>query len=132
MGSNEIITDEASLPHEFHLTLPFGETLVEQRKPISDYYNSWKFTGKELDRETGLYYFGAGYYQPSWSIWLSVDPLLEEFPTWTPYHYVHNNPVVLIDPDGKKAFDKGKGKDPILLGLTKNLDGDKRWGIGFQ
>lgn len=100
LGSNEVISDETGAPHEFHLTLPFGETMVEQRKPMANYYNSWKFTGKELDEETGLYYFGARYYQPSWSIWLSVDPLAEQAPDWTPYRYGFNNPIKYIDPDG--------------------------------
>jgi hypothetical protein len=39
------------------------------------------------------------------SIWLSVDPLAYEFPSWTPYHYVHNNPVNLVDPTGMSAED---------------------------
>ncbi|WP_247653527.1 RHS repeat domain-containing protein [Flavobacterium sp. CS20] len=101
LGSNEIITDNTGAPHEFHLTLPFGETMAEQRKPVADYYNSWKFTGKELDEETGLYYFGARYYQPSWSVWLSVDPMAHALPSWSLYVAFGDNPINNIDPDGR-------------------------------
>jgi len=65
--------------------------------------NVYKFNGKELDTQTGYYYYGARYYDPGASIFLSVDPLAEEFPGWNPYHYVHNNPINLIDPTGMAA-----------------------------
>jgi len=32
---------------------------------------------------------------------LSVDPLADDFAGWTPYHYVHNNPLIFVDPDGR-------------------------------
>jgi RHS repeat-associated protein len=68
----------------------------------SNYYNSpYKFNGKELDEETGLYYYGARYYSPRESIWLSVDPLAENGPEYSPYCYTFNNPVNMIDPDGE-------------------------------
>ena len=63
---------------------------------ITDY----KFNGKELDAETGLYYYGARYYDPKSSIWLSVDPLATEAPGWTSYRYCFNNPINLIDKNG--------------------------------
>jgi RHS repeat-associated protein len=59
-----------------------------------------KFTGKELDAETGLYYLGARYYSPVDGIFLSVDPLAGSFPSWGPYVYTLNNPVRLTDPTG--------------------------------
>jgi RHS repeat-associated protein len=52
--------------------LPFGETLAEQRTSGA-YNNVYKFTGKELDAETGLYYHGARYYDPGNSVWLGVE-----------------------------------------------------------
>src|SRR5690554_7774977 len=67
------------------------------------YDNAYKFNGKELDEATQIYYYGARYYDPRISIFISVDPLAEQFVGWTPYHYVHNNPINLIDPTGMSA-----------------------------
>jgi RHS repeat-associated protein len=61
------------------------------------------FTGKEQDAETGLDYFGARYYLPALGRWTAVDPLAEKHPEWSPYNYVLNNPLVLIDPDGRQV-----------------------------
>ena len=77
----------------------------------SQYYgNQYKFNGKELDAATGMYYYGARYYDPRLSIFISVDPLAEKFMGWTPYHYVHQNPINLIDPTGMSA--EGPGDPP--------------------
>lgn len=37
--------------------------------------------------------------------WMSPDPLSEEFPSWSPYNFVMNNPIRLVDPDGRAPFD---------------------------
>lgn len=57
---------------------------------------------KEFDEETGLYYYGARYYEPRFSLWISVDPLVELYRNISPYAYVANNPIVYTDPDGRK------------------------------
>ncbi len=54
------------------------------------------------DEETGLYYYGARYYDAQTSVWLSVDPLAEKFPGISPYVYSANNPVRFIDPNGEE------------------------------
>ncbi len=64
---------------------------------------SYRFNGKEFDQETGNYYYGARYYDPRLSIWLSVDPLAHYYPSHTPYNFVLNNPVRFTDPDGRSA-----------------------------
>lgn len=71
--------------------------------------NTHKFTGKELDSETGLglYYFGARYYDPAIGRWLSVDPMADKYPFLSPYNYVANNPLNIIDPDGRDWYDFG-------------------------
>ena len=61
------------------------------------------FTGKEKDSETGFYYFGARYYDPTLSgLFISVDPMSDKYPNISPYHYCHWNPVKLVDPDGSE------------------------------
>ncbi len=45
----------------------------------SGYSTPYKFTGKELDKETNLYYFGARYYDARMSRWLSTDPAIEKY-----------------------------------------------------
>jgi RHS repeat-associated protein len=81
----------------------FGETFIEEHK---DSHNSpYKFNGKELDEETGFYYYGARYYDPRVSFWMSVDPLAEKFPEWSPYTYCLNNPLKFTDPDGRAPID---------------------------
>ena len=65
--------------------------------------NALTFTGKEKDSETGFYYFGARYYDPSLSgLFLSVDPMADKYPSISPYAYCAWNPVKLVDPDGKE------------------------------
>ena len=55
------------------------------------------FTGKELDDETSLNYFGARYLDPMLGLWISVDNA-RQFDN--PYTYAGNNPVIVHDPDG--------------------------------
>ena len=60
------------------------------------------FTGKERDAESGMDYFGARLYMPALVRWTAVDPLSEKHPEWSPYNYVLDNPLTLIDPDGRQ------------------------------
>jgi RHS repeat-associated protein len=64
------------------------------------------FTGKERDEETGYGYFGARYmdYELT-TMWLSVDPMADKYPSISPYAYCAWNPVKLVDPDGMEAID---------------------------
>jgi RHS repeat-associated protein len=49
----------------------------------------------------GYTYFGARYYNSELSVWLSVDPLADKYPSLSPYMYTAGNPVMLVDSDGK-------------------------------
>nr|WP_317174650.1 RHS repeat-associated core domain-containing protein [Flavobacterium sp. IMCC34852] len=102
LGTSTALTDINGDAYQFFLNLPFGETMAEQL-PSSYYQTPYKFNGKELDEETGLYYYGARYYDPKISIWYSVDPLAEKYQDMSPYNYCMQNPLNVIDPDGREV-----------------------------
>lgn len=62
----------------------------------------YKLNGKELDEETENYYYGARYYDPKSSMWLSVDPLTNKYPWYSPYQFAGNKPIWATDLDGKE------------------------------
>ncbi|MDD2964218.1 MAG: RHS repeat-associated core domain-containing protein [Bacteroidales bacterium] len=103
LGSNTFVTDMVGLPYQMFVNLPFGETMAEQTS-TRYFQNPYKFNGKELDAETGLYYYSARYYDPRGSLWLGVDPLAEKNNFESPYVFVHNNPLIYIDPDGRDGI----------------------------
>jgi RHS repeat-associated protein len=84
----------------------------------SSFTSPYRFNGKEKDPETGYHYYGARYYQSKFSVWMSVDPLVHE--TLEPYVYTGNNPVMLVDPDGKRPTITGI--DPPDEKRKKTLD----------
>jgi RHS repeat-associated protein len=98
LGSSSFITNRAGNAIEHLQYLPYGETFVSQRS--GNYDTPYKFSGKEKDDETQYSYFGARYYDSDLSIWLSVDPMADQNFGISPYNYCHNNPVIIIDPDG--------------------------------
>ena len=72
---------------------------------ISNDLSACSFTGKERDEETGLGYFGARYMDHElMTIWLSVDPMADKYPSISPYAYCAWNPVKLVDPDGRDVW----------------------------
>jgi RHS repeat-associated protein len=105
---------------------------------VEERNNTWNtpylFNGKELDEETRLYYYGARYYNPRESVWLSIDPLSGYNPVFEVEHYIdgeHNggvfneknlnvygycyqNPINYIDPDGKQIFISGASAIPYV------------------
>ncbi|WP_245957208.1 RHS repeat domain-containing protein [Bergeyella cardium] len=113
LGSSSYITDREGRITQHTEYIAFGEVLFEEHSTSKTM--PYLFNGKELDTETGLYYYGARYYDPRVSIFLNVDPLAEK--TMTPYAYTNNNPINLIDPTGMAS------EDPPVKKLTgsKNL-----------
>ncbi len=63
-----------------------------------DLGSRYKFGGKEV--VSGVYDFGARYYYPAIGRFMGVDPLAEDYAGVSPYAYVLNDPLKLIDPTG--------------------------------
>ena len=120
LGSSSLVTNDSGNVTQQLDYLPYGEVFLEKRSDV-DYHTPYRFNGKELDEETGLYYYGARYMNPRLSIWYGVDPISSYNPlnsenyldgehnggvfnlkNLNPYSYCYDSPVVLLDPNGKQ------------------------------
>ena len=117
---------------------------------------SYKFTAKEQDEETGLYYYGARYLDAKYSRWMSTDPAVSDYIPMAPtddearkhnqqlpgmggvfnvvnfqlYHYAGNNPVKYTDPDGKiTKHEDLNGTDRIKAELKDIVQGSFKYGV---
>ena len=86
---------------------PFGMSFIRAADEEAYFgtasYKNYKFGSKEL-QETGMYDFGARMYMSDIGRWGVVDPLAETTRRVNPYNYALNNPVMFVDPDGRKAM----------------------------
>ena len=97
ISSVTLVTDKRATIVQSFAYMPYGELLVEE----SSVDLAYRFSAKETDRETGLSYFGARYYDPTAAMWLGTDPLWEKYVGMNPYNYCAGNPVGLVDVDGR-------------------------------
>ena len=97
------------------------------QKPTTSFHilNSaltYTFSAKERDPETGLSYFGSRYYSSDLSIWLSVDPMSDKYPSLSPYVYCANNPVRLVDPNGEEVWIHDDEAGSAAIAYYQELD----------
>ncbi len=106
LGSTSVLTDESGNVVQGTKYTPYG-SVWETTANLTDH----KYTGQKADDSTGLYYYGARYYDPAFGRFISGDPkILEtdvdyllEPKNLNPYVYVWNNPINAIDPTGKEV-----------------------------
>ena len=117
LGSASWITDGGGIPVQHLQYLPFGEPYVSQHA-AGGYEERFTFTAKERDEETGYGYFGARYMDHELTtMWLSIDPMADKYPSISPYAYCNWNPVKLVDPNGMEVDDpplKFKNIGPVI------------------
>ena len=131
LGSSSFITNLEGEVVQHIEYVPFGEVFIEERNSV--WNTPYLFNAKEFDEETGMYYYGARYYEPRLNLWMSVDPIynydprnsenyldgehnggIYNYANLNPYIYCYQNPVKLVDPNGKQAL-----AGAIMGGLTE-------------
>ena len=99
LSSTMYVTDVQQSVVQSFLYAPYGEIISEYNThAMGDAFPKYAFNAKELDEETGMYYYEARYYAPP--VFTSRDPMFEKKPWLSPYHYCSNNPVGRVDPSG--------------------------------
>lgn len=81
---------------------PFGESITSTGSNL----NAMKYTGREQDAETGLYYYRARYYDPEIGRFISEDPIGFRGGI-NFYAYVTANPLNMVDPTGNEGTPLG-------------------------
>jgi RHS repeat-associated protein len=99
LGSAVLELDEQAHIISYEEYYPYGGTSYQAMRSKTETPKRYRYTGKERDEESGLYYHGARYYACWLGRWLSADPLGIKRGTHV-YLYTSDNPVNLRDPDG--------------------------------
>ncbi len=122
-ASVELADDGALISYEeYH---PYGTTAFQAGRTAAEVsLKRCRYTGKERDQETGLYYHGARYYAPWLGRWVSADPVDLEGGI-NLYGYGAANPVIFLDPSGNapKKYKTQRAKDTAAKRkeMEKNL-----------
>ena len=128
LGSVEFVTDMRGEAYQFFLNTPWGENVENQfARNYTAFSSRFRFNGKEWDEETGNFYYGARYYDPKISVWLSVDPLASEYPSLSSYNYVANSPLNAVDPDGRKIQWSNNKQTIALRNAVEGMAKSNRW-----
>ncbi|MBI5421542.1 hypothetical protein HZA44_00190, partial [Candidatus Peregrinibacteria bacterium] len=138
LGGVDVVLDEQGNVVERRDYLPFGEERVTEGTGDERH----GFTGKELDSETGLYYYGARYYDPALGRFASLDPLLlgesskslqsvlSNPQALNGYSYVLNNPVRYVDETG--MYEEDIHYDlTYFLGLAAGLSNEQSTTVAY-
>ena len=105
LGSTNVMSDSNGNVAELLEYDPYGKIHRHDNLAGNTRLAKQQFTGKKLDDETGLIYFGARYYDPTLGRFITADTIVQnpsDPQTLNRYSYCGNNPINRIDPDGHK------------------------------
>lgn len=108
LGSNRIVMDDQGNMEQVNHYYPFGNSFGEcNNSDKGSEVQRYKFNGKEQDlvHNLNLYDYGARMYDSQLGSWTSVDPLAEKYYNVSPYVYCIDNPVRMVERDGKEPWD---------------------------
>jgi len=127
LGSSSVELKQDGTIVSYEEYLPFGSTAYQgNSSELNRSRKRYRYTGKERDEETGLYYHGARYYVVWLCIWLSSDPkeLIDGVNTYT---YCRNSPLNCVDVSGYQSepIEKIYSRDPnsVVMPGNENSDG---------
>ena len=105
LGSIRAVLNSGGTVLERNDYYPFGMRHANASHPVTA-NNRFKYNGKEDQTvgALGLLDYGARMYDAQIGRWLAVDPMAEKHYSESPYAYVHNSPMIHVDPDGKDGL----------------------------
>ena len=103
LGFTSVLTNGSGTKEEDLVDYPYGETYTNTGTANVAY----KYTGKELDDSTGLYFYESRYYDAVLGRFISADTIIPSASnpqSFNRYSYANNNPIIFNDPSGHFAF----------------------------
>lgn len=105
LGSASLELDTTGQIISYEEYYPYGGTsFIAGNSQAEVKLKEYRYTGKERDDTTGLYYYGQRYYAPWLGRWMSADPA-GPVDGLNLYVYVSGNPVRMNDPNGTDGAD---------------------------
>ena len=121
LGSSCVEVDDEAAVISYEEYHPYGTTALRISDGSAEVSaKRYRYTGKEKDEETSLYYHGARYYAPWLGRWTAADPGNHD-PNGNRYVYVAADPIRFLDPDGRDWKDSLSWSQRAALWLDDRI-----------